>query len=580
MPELKKKTQPFHYSMKLSLLKRTSKRSLLLLGLAFAAPASAQLPEIRPVNDKWLMHVHGEPMLILAGQVMNSSSFDVEWMESVWSRVQAFNLNTLIMPISWQAVETAEGEFDFSLLDEAIRQARVHDMRIVLGWFGTWKNGRSFFPPEYVMTDLERFPRMENAEGQRLEVLSFLSENTLAADTRAFVALMEHLKAVDGEENTVIMVQIQNEVGLLGDTRDRSPAAEAAFASQVPSRLMDYLVKNEAHLKPHLHQVWALQRFRTEGTWTEVFGDGIETDEIFMAWHYSRFIGRMAEAGAAAYNLPLYANAWLGQVRDGVPGRYPSGGPVARMMDIWKAGAPHLALLAPDIYALFSERTADFSRHDNPLFVPEGVPLWLGDRYGAPGEAFFTFAEAHGLGYGPFAIDHSLYPADHPIGVAYKALDNLSHLIIEHIGTPNMRGFFREEDETEHTIEIGPYQFHITYQPLLEECYGLIIRTGENEFVLAGNGARVRVFPADRDDHSGLTITFVEEGRFDADGEFIRQRIVGGDETIGTVGLKLPSHGYDLEHDLRNMTILRARFFLHPPLTGGTAQGVDETPEF
>ncbi len=550
------------------------------LALSLSSALQAHLPEVRPVNDKWLLHVHDEPMLILGGQVMNSSTFDVEWMDSVWPRAKALNLNTLILPISWQAVEEVEGQFDFSLIDEAIRQARAHDMKIVFAWFGTWKNGRSFFPPEYVMTDLERFPRMESADGQRLEVLSFYGEHTLAADTRAFVAMVEHLKAVDGEENTVVMVQIQNEVGLLGDSRDRSPMAEAAFNSPVPAELMDYLVTNKERLKPHLRELWALQSWRASGTWTEVFGDTIFTDEIFMAWHYARFIDQMAEAASAVYDVPYYANAWLGQVPDPVPGQIPSGGPVARMMDVWKAGAPHLALLAPDIYAMFSERTANFSRDDNPLLVPEAVPLWLGSLNEGGPQAFHTFGEAHGFGYAPFAIDHSFYTEDHPIGVAYGALDNLSHLIVEHIGTPNMRAFFREGDETNHTLTIGPYQFSITYQSRLEQCYGIIIRTGDNEFVIAGNGARVFITPTDGEAHSGLSITFVEEGHFDDEDQFVRQRIVGGDEVVGTVGLKLPAHGYDLEHSLNNMTILRTRFFLHPPREDGAAQALDETPEF
>lgn len=554
--------------------------SLGLLSWCVALPLTAQLPEIKPVNDKWLLHVHGEPMLLISGHVMNSSTFDVAFMETVWPRMKAFNLNTLILPISWQAVEPEEGVFDFSLIDHAIEQARAHDMKMVLAWFGTWKNARSFYPPEYVMSDLERFPRMENAEGQRLEVLSQFSENVWKADTRAFVALMEHLKRVDEEQNTVLMVQIQNEVGLLGDTRDRSAAAEAAFAGPVPPTLINYLELNKDQLKPHLAQVWSAQGQRTEGSWAEVFGDGIEADEIFMAWHYARFIDRMAAAGSAVYPLPFYVNGWLGQERDQPPGRIPSGGPVARMMDVWKAGGPHLALLAPDIYAFFSERTEDFSRADNPLFVPEAVPLWLGDTDSGPAQAFYLFGEAHGLGYAPFAIDHSIYGADHPIGVAYAALENLSPLIIRNIGTENMRGFFREADETEHRLEMGPYKFHITYQPRLSQCYGMIIRTGENEFVFAGNGARIRIFPADEERHSGLSITLVEEGRFDAEGGFIRQRIVGGDEVMGTIGIKLPAHGYDLEHSPTNMTILRTRVFLHPPRDNGAAPVIDKTPEF
>jgi hypothetical protein len=453
-------------------------------------------------------------------------------------------------------------------------------MRLIILWFGTWKNARSFYLPEWVKTDMDRFKRMENKDGGRLEVISNLCEETNAADTRAYVEFMRHLKKIDGEQNTVIMVQIQNEVGLLGDTRDRSEPAQRAFEAQVPPQLMDHLAKNKERLTPHLKQVWAQQGYKENGTWSEVFGNGIEADEIFMAWYYARYINRMAEAGEAVYNLPMYVNGWLGQLELGVPGKIPSGGPVARMMDVWKAGGPNLELLAADIYAFYKMRCAEFSRDDNPLFVPEACALWLGDRWSGPAKAFYTIAEAQGIGFAPFGIDHEHYEADHPIGVAYAALENLKPVIVKHFGTENLRGFFKEGEETETTITIGPYQFNITYQPLLEDCYGLIIRNGENEFIFAGNGARIVFAPANPKDHPGVSITLVEEGKFDTDGGFQRKRLVGGDEIMGTAGIKLPAHGYDLSHHRNNMSILRVRLFLHPTRKAGASQNTDTTPEF
>jgi len=551
-----------------------------ILALSLATAPAAEPPVLKQVGDKTLLHVDGAPYLILGGQVMNSSSFDPEWMDSVFDRMKAFHINTLAAPISWQAVEPVEGKFDFSLVDSLIKQARERDMRLILLWFGTWKNARSFYVPEWVKTDMDRFKRMESADGGRLEVISNLCGETNAADTRAFVEFMRHLKKIDGAENTVVMVQIQNEVGLLGDTRDRSVAAQRAFEEQVPAEVMAYLVKNKERLTPHLKQVWALPGFKEKGTWSEVFGDGIETDEIFMAWHYARYIDRMAEAGEAVYDLPMFVNAWIGQLEVGIPGKYPSGGPVARVMDIWKAGAPKIDLLAADIYAFYKMRCEEFSREDNPLFVSESCALWLGDRWSAPAKAFYTIAEKQGIGFSPFGNDHEHYEPDHPIGVAYAALENLTPMIVKHFGTENLRGFFKEGDETETTITIGPYRFHITYQPLLEDCYGLIIRNGANEFILAGNGARIVFAPANPKDHPGVSITLVEEGSFDADGGFLRKRLVGGDETFGTAGIKLPAHGYDLSHHRNSMSIQRVRLFLHPKRGTGATQGADTAPEF
>lgn len=551
-----------------------------LLGVDPNITASSNLPRIKSVGNKWLLQVDGKPHLILGGHVMNSSSFDPAGMQSVFERMKALHLNTLITPISWQAVEPEEGKFDFSLLDSLIKQARKQDMRLIIPWFGTWKNGRSFYVPGWVKTDMERFARMEGRDGGRLEVLSNLSEEANASDTRAFVEFLRHLKKVDGDKNTVIMVQVQNEVGLLGDTRDRSPLAQRAFQEKVPEQLMAYLIKNRTHLKPHMKQVWALNGFQEDGTWSGVFGAGIEADEIFMAWHYAQYINRMAAAGGAVYNLPMFVNGWLGQVENPEPGKIPSGGPVARLMDVWKAGAPTLELMAADIYAFYKFRCEEFSRDDNPLFVPEACGLWLGDLWSAPAKAFYTIGEVQGIGLAPFGIDHETYDKDHPVGVAYQALENLTPLIVKHFGTENLRAFYKDDGETGTDIQIGPYQFHITYEPRLDQCYGMIIRTGENEFVFAGNGARIRFALADAKAHSGLSILTVEEGSFDGKGKFVRQRLVGGDEIMGTAGIKLPPHGYDLSHHRNNMAILEVRFFPHPPRQGGAAQGTDITPEF
>ena len=551
-----------------------------LFALPIGTATAKELPVLKQVGDKTLLHVDGVPHLILGGQVMNSSSFDPVWMDSAFDRMKAFHINTLAAPISWQAVEPVEGKFDFSMVDSLIKQARERDMRLILLWFGTWKNARSFYVPEWVKTDMDRFKRMESADGGRLEVVSNLCEETNTADTKACVEFMRHLKKIDGAENTVVMVQIQNEVGLLGDTRDRSAPAQRAFQEQVPAPLMEHLGKNKERLTPHLKQVWALPGYKTKGTWSEVFGGGIEADEIFMAWHYARYIDRMAAAGAAVYDLPMFVNAWIGQLEVGIPGKYPSGGPVARVMDIWKAGAPMIDLLAADIYAFYKMRCDEFSRADNPLFVSESCALWLGDRWSAPAKAFYTIAEKQGIGFSPFGNDHEHYDADHPIGVAYAALENLKPVIVKHFGTENLRGFFKEGEETETSITIGPYQFNITYQPLLEDCYGLIIRTGENEFIFAGNGARIVFAPGNPKDHPGVSITLVEEGSFDTDGGFQRKRLVGGDEIMGTAGIKLPAHGYDLSHHRNHMSILRVRLFLYPTRKAGAARNTDTTPEF
>ena len=159
-------------------------------------------------------------------------------------------------------------------------------------------------------------------------------------------------------------------------------------------------------------------------------------------------------------------------------------------------------------------------------------------------------------------------------------------LILEHFGTKNVRGFYKatEEGEPEETgtgIAIGPYAFNVKYEPRLDECYGLIMRIAENDFIIAGNGARVRFAPANLDEHAGVSIGLVEEGALDKDGKWVRTRLLGGDEVSGTAGIKLPPLAYDLLHNRNNMTIQRVKLYLHPPAQEDEAvQTIDTTPQF
>ena len=178
-------------------------------------------------------------------------------------------------------------------------------------WFASWKNSLSSYPPDWVKRDFERFPRAQTKAGRTVELLTPLSDANRDADARAFAALMRHVKEVDGQEHTVIMVQVENEVGMQGDSRDFSPLANKAFAGPVPKELMDYLQQHKDTLIPEFRQVWEAAGLKTSGTWEEVFGKSAVTDEIFMAWNYARYIGRVVEAGKAEYPIPMFVNAAL-----------------------------------------------------------------------------------------------------------------------------------------------------------------------------------------------------------------------------------------------------------------------------
>ena len=336
---------------------------VLIALFAWAVTASAQIPHLEKRGAATQLIVDGKPWLALAGETDNTASSDLGYMETAWPKIVKVNLNTVLVGIGWDWVEPVEGKYDFSLVDGLLDGARKHNLRLIFLWFGSWKNGLSSFTPEWVKADQARFPRALLQNGKSVEVLTTLSQANLDADTRAYAAFMRHLKEADTGRRTVLMIQLENEVGLIGDSRDRSAAAEAAFARPVPPELMDYLQENKLTLWPDLLKLWEAAGAKTAGTWQEVFGKSTAADEIFMAWNYARYMDHMAKAGKAEYALPVFTNTWLVQPQDQAPGDYPSGCPEPLVIDIWKAGAPAIDINAPDVHLRnFNDWAARFYR--------------------------------------------------------------------------------------------------------------------------------------------------------------------------------------------------------------------------
>ena len=199
------------------------------------------------------------------------------------------------------------------------------------------------------------------------------------------------------------MMQVENEVGVLGDSRDQSEAANKAFDGAVPEQLTAYFAAHREELYPELRELWEANGARASGTWTEVFGDGERADEVFMAWHYARFIHAVAASGKREYDIPMYVNTWL--PGDGTPpGDYPSGGSQPRVVDVWKAAGPGLDFYSPDLYLPnFEEWCKRYHRDGNPLYMPE-------TRGGAAGAAnvFYALGEEAGLDSRPSASSQRL----------------------------------------------------------------------------------------------------------------------------------------------------------------------------
>jgi hypothetical protein len=506
--------------------------------------------------------VDGEPFVMLAGELHNSSSTGLAYMQRVWPKLEALGLNTVIATASWELVEPQEGRFDFSLIDGIVAQARRHDMRLVLLWFGSWKNGVSSYVPAWVKKDTERFPRCLGSSNLNTKnVLTPLSEENQQADARAFAALMCHLREIDGEHRTVIMVQVENEVGIKPEPRDLSPRADAAFQGPVPKQLMSYLAAHKDSLIPELRSHWEKTGFRTSGTWTEVFGEGRHTDEIFSAWHYATYIGAVVEAGKAQYPLPMYVNAWL-RAPGAKPGDYPSGGPLAHVMDIWRAGGPHIDFFAPDIYLPdFKGICDEYTQSGNPLMIPEAS---TDDQ--AVARAFWAVAQHDALCFAPFGIEHCR--EDHPLGEGYAILRQLMPFVAAAHGSDRMVGIYRQDREKQRPDEpvvVGHYRANIRYMtrgiPNDAPRYGLIIQTGAEEFLVAGYGFQVN-FRATTPGPRYTGILDVEMGHFES-GRWLRELHLNGDETGANHVAKIPPNTRNTFLDPSRPRILKVRVYRH-----------------
>lgn len=514
---------------------------LLLSSPAVGAPDD--VPRLRWQGDAAQLLVHGRPFLMLGGELGNSSA-EPDYLRPFWPKLKALNLNTVLAPVYWELVEPVEGQFDFSTVDGLIRDARANQMRLVLLWFGVWKNSMSTYVPAWVKRDYQRFPRCRDSAGRAIEILSPFSAENLQADAKAFRALLRHLRATDAQEQTVVMVQVENEIGMIPEARDRSPEAERLFAGQVPAELSEYLVRNADSLAPELRARWLAHGRKTTGTWTEVFGPGVETEEIFMAWHFARFAGQVAAAGKAEYPLPMFVNAAL--IRPGHrPGQYPSAGPLPHLFDVWRAAAPEIDLLAPDIYFNnFTEWARRYARPGNPLFIPEA-------RSGpeASVNGIYAIAGLNAMGFSPFAIETIDQSAGNSLAQSYDLLGQLTPLILEHQGRGTMAGLIPEgpEQRQPQQVWLGGYVLHVTFEragpiataeglvsaggqgPAGVPTGGLVIATAPDEFILGGTGITT-TFQLRETGAPEVGLLSVEEGRF-VDGKWTHLRWLNGDQT-------------------------------------------------
>lgn len=503
---------------------------LALLAAERAAAAGPPLPSIASAHGRYELRVDGKPYFILGAQVNNSSNYPA-MLPAVWPALAEMHANTVAMPIAWEQIEPKEGAFDFSFLDLFLTQARQHGLHAILLWFGTWKNSSPGYAPEWVKLDDARFPRVVNSQGRRMPSLSPLTQATLDADRSAFVALMQYLKAID-PQHTVIMVQVENEAGTYGSVRDYSPRAQRLFAGPVPQQLVHALRKRH-------------------GTWREVFG--AQADEFFHAWNIGRFVQQVAAAGEAVYPLPLYVNAALRDpLHPGPPTTYESGGPTDDVLGVWKAAAPAIAVIAPDIYmedpARYTRVLDLYQRPDNPLFVAETGSKQPYARY------LFAVLGHQAIGFSPFGMDFTGY-SNFPLGARVVDSRTLAPFALEYgligpiapqLAQLSFAGHLLgvAEDSAVHvqTLPLGRWRAVVSYGlPMFgngtppgnptPEGGVLVGRLGADEFLVTGVHARVAFELEDAAGTEQAQYVRVEEGSYGKDGKWQVLRVWNGDQT-------------------------------------------------
>jgi hypothetical protein len=490
------------------------------------------MPRIIEKDGRHALLVDGQPFFMLGGQVHNSSAWP-GMLPQVWSAVEAMHANTVEIPVYWEQIEAQPGKFDFSSVNTLLKEAREHRVHLVLLWFATWKNGSNHYMPEWMKRDAAKYPNITGRNGRPVDSPSPHTQAAMEADAKAFAAVMGHLKEAD-PQHTVLMVQVENEPGSWGSVRDYSPAAQKLFEGPVPAEL----------LKPEVLK--ALNRpVDAKGTWQEVFGN--DADEYFHAWSVARYIGHVAAAGKAVNSLPLYVNAAL---RDPLsnprPNTYESGGPTDNVIPIWKAAAPAIDLLAPDIYLSGSERYLKvlelYDRPDNALFVPETSASAENARF------IYAILARGGLGFSPFGIDNNGQgPAPDaanaarlaPVGQEYAVMGPMMRELAKWGFEGKLKAAVEREDHAEQTIDLGAWQAVVTFgasrgrtaqanaQPIGK---ALVAQLGENEFVLVGTLCHFTFRPVGANAGKAWQYLKVEEGQYE-NGTFKLLRIRNGDET-------------------------------------------------
>ncbi|MFZ0964966.1 MAG: DUF5597 domain-containing protein [Terriglobia bacterium] len=483
-------------------MKLTSAILAALLATSAVATLHAQekerpIPRVVKKDGRYALLVDGAPFLMLGAQVHNSSDWPAMF-PKVWPAMEYLNVNTVEIPVCWEQFEPRQGQYDYTEVDALLTQAREHRVRLVLLWFGTWKNGSQHYMPEWMKLAPDRYPHMVDNDGNAVDSPSPYAGASLEADKSAFSAFMRHLKAAD-PQRTVIMVQVENEAGTWGQVRDYSPQAEELFHGPVPPEVLSAVQVNTDSRTPN---------------WQEAFGPAAEVS--FHAWSVAKYVGQVAAAGKAVYPLPLYANAALrNPLEPPTPVHYESGGPTDNVLPIWKVEAPALDVLAPDIYendpVAYLKVLQLYHRDDNPLFVPETGGA-------ANARFFFSALGLQTLGFSPFGMDYTHERGDDagdaktreafltPWAMNYRLIGPMQREIARLNFEGKLQATAEEKGKPTQTLPFGAWTAVVSYGATWNnpghgnpEPTGraLVAQLKDNQFLVTGFYCRVDFRPAD-----------------------------------------------------------------------------------
>ena len=522
-------------------------------------------PHLKNNGNATQLIVDGHPTLLLCGELGNSSSSSAAYAAESFAKCKQLGLNSAIASISWEQFEPQEGKYDYSLIDGLISEAEKNRLKLIVIWFGSYKNGLSSFAPSWVKLNQHRFPRMIGPSIEGLtggydqtsyykNILSPFFEASWKADAKAFAHLMKHIKETD-RHHTVVMMQVENEAGAYGVDIDRQPVATKLFNSAVPQELLKYLHAHEADLVPAMAKAWNARQKKTGANWKETFG-AIAVD-AFMAWHFAKYLEHVTVAGKAEYDIPMYYNAWLKQPKhEGMPGRYPSGGPIHSMLDIYRAASPSIDLICPDVYhPEFKHYCMAYAHKGNTLFIPECRP---GEDMAA--KAAWVIGERAGIGFAPFGVERIQEGTS--LTECYRVLSQLMPYITATQGTKKIRTVFKQvvpkikgvnvgewdfdagelekEDDGFTKVSMGNWVFNVSYNNQIkgEAAFAMFVQLSDDEFLVTGRNVRLNFESKDRTKTAELLDA--QQGDFE-NGKWIVRRKLNGDETAHGVAVSLPT---------------------------------------